>query len=167
MGAGKTSVGRTLGQQLNWVFEDLDDRIERREGRTVSEIFSSQGEPAFRRAETAALRQVLEEVKDGATRVVAMGGGAFVQKANAAALKATGFPTVFLDASVEELWGRCQKQASEQGAERPLLGSVQRFSALYRSRRQGYRAASMRIETSRRTVEAISEEIAQTLGLGR
>ncbi|MGC1644711.1 MAG: shikimate kinase, partial [Candidatus Sulfotelmatobacter sp.] len=44
MGAGKTSVGRALGQRLNWIFEDLDDRIQVREGRTVAEIFRASGE---------------------------------------------------------------------------------------------------------------------------
>jgi len=55
MGAGKSSVGRALGQRLNWVFEDLDDRIEAREGRCVVEIFRDSGESEFRRAEHAAL----------------------------------------------------------------------------------------------------------------
>ncbi|HTS09821.1 MAG TPA: shikimate kinase, partial [Candidatus Eisenbacteria bacterium] len=57
MGAGKTSVGRTLGQRLNWAFEDLDDRIQQREGRTIAEIFRDSGELEFRRAEHNALRQ--------------------------------------------------------------------------------------------------------------
>ena len=56
MGAGKSSVGRALGQRLNWIFEDLDDRIQAREGRTVAEIFRDSGESEFRRAEHAALR---------------------------------------------------------------------------------------------------------------
>ena len=51
MGAGKTTVGRMLGAQLGWRFEDLDDRIERRERRTVTEIFRDSGESSFRRAE--------------------------------------------------------------------------------------------------------------------
>ncbi len=61
MGAGKSSVGRALGQQLNWLFEDLDDRIQAREGRTVAEIFRDSGEAEFRRAEHAALQHVLQE----------------------------------------------------------------------------------------------------------
>ena len=44
MGAGKTSVGRALGERLNWSFEDLDERIERREKRTVAAIFRDSGE---------------------------------------------------------------------------------------------------------------------------
>jgi len=165
MGAGKTSVGRALGQRLNWVFEDLDDRIEHREGRTVAEIFRDSGEAEFRRAERAALRQVLKELSGGVARIVALGGGAFVQQRNAALLKAAGVPTVFLDAPVEELWQRCRKQASAAGIERPLLGSREQFRKLHETRRRNYLRASLKIETAGRTVEAIAAEIAQTLDL--
>jgi len=167
MGAGKTSVGRALGEHLNWVFEDLDDRIQQREGRTVAEIFRDSGEPAFRRAEHAALEQVLEELRGGVARIVALGGGAFVQDENAAMLLASGVPTVFLDAPVEQLWQRCSKQASETGAERPLLGGVEQFRNLHASRRKGYMKASVKMKTGSRTVKAIAAEIAESLGLRR
>src|SRR6516225_5616417 len=65
MGAGKTSVGQALSAQLGWRFEDLDDRVEAREGRTVPEIFRDSGEAEFRRAEHAALRELLAESKNG------------------------------------------------------------------------------------------------------
>jgi shikimate kinase len=164
MGAGKSSVGRALGERLNWIFEDLDDRIERREGRSVPEIFRASGESGFRRAEHDALRDLLGEPRsDG--RIIALGGGAFVQKNNARLLKQAGVPTVFLDATVEELWRRCCTQALETGAERPLLGSAEQFRTLYENRRRSYRQAWLTISTSRRTVDEIAVEITQTLGL--
>ena len=165
MGAGKTSVGRSLGQRLNWVFEDLDDRIQSREGCTVAEIFQDSGEAEFRRAEHAALQQVLQELRGGGARIVALGGGAFVQRENAALLKAFSAPTVFLDAPIEELWQRCCTQASETGAERPLLRSVEQFRKLYETRRNSYRKAALKVQTGKRTVESISAEIVQKLGL--
>ncbi len=165
MGAGKSSVGRALGQRLNWLFEDLDDRIQAREGRTVAEIFRDSGESEFRRAEHAALQHVLEELRGGGARIVALGGGAFVQKENADLLKTSGVPTVFLDAPVEELWRRCCTQASESGAERPLLRSMEQFRRLYETRRISYLQASLKIQTGSRPVEAIAAEIAETLGL--
>ena len=165
MGAGKSSVGRALGQRLNWVFEDLDDRLAAREGRTVAEIFRDSGESEFRRAEQVVLQQILRELRGGGTRVVALGGGAFVQKANADLLKASNLPTVFLDAPVEELWQRCCVQASESGAERPLLRSMEQFCELYDARRTGYAKASLQIPTGGRSVETIAAEIAETLGL--
>jgi shikimate kinase len=165
MGAGKSSVGRALGQRLNWLFEDLDDHIERREGRTVADIFRDAGESEFRRAEHAALEHVLQQLRGGGARIVALGGGAFVQKSNAALLQAAGVPTVFLDAPVDELWQRCRKQASESGAERPLLSSRDGFSQLHATRRKAYLQAAIKIETGGRAVEAIAAEIADVLGL--
>jgi len=165
MGAGKSSVGRALGQRLNWIFEDLDDRIERREGRTVAEIFRDSGEREFRCAEHLALKHVLDELRGGGVRIVALGGGAFVQENNAMLLRASGVPTVFLDAPVEELWQRCSKQASEFGAERPLLGSQQQFRELHEARRRSYVTASITIQTGSRNVDAIAAEITKKLGL--
>ena len=75
-------MGKALSQDLGWPFEDLDDRLESREGRTVEQIFRESGEQAFRRAETAALRELLDELGP-APKIVALGGGAFVQRENA------------------------------------------------------------------------------------
>ncbi|MBZ5707376.1 MAG: hypothetical protein LAN63_18675 [Acidobacteriia bacterium] len=105
MGAGKTCVGQALGRQLGWRFEDLDDRIQAREAQTIAQIFRSAGESAFRVAEHEALRELLASL-GSSPRVVALGGGAFAQPENATLLEATGFPIVFLDAPVEELWRR-------------------------------------------------------------
>lgn len=165
MGAGKTSVGRALGQRLNWLFEDLDDRIVQRERRTVAEIFRDSGEPAFRQAEHAALRQVLEELRGGFARVIALGGGAFAEAGNAELIETAAVPTVFLDAPVDELWRRCCMQASDTGAERPLLRNVEHFRTLYETRRKNYSKAELKIDTANRTVEAIAAEIAETLQL--
>ena len=84
MGAGKSSVGQAMGKLLGWAFEDLDERIESREGRAVAEIFRDSGESAFRRAEHAALKELLKELRSGTEKVVALGGGAFVPERNAA-----------------------------------------------------------------------------------
>ncbi len=165
MGAGKTSVGRALGQRLNWIFEDLDDRIAAREGRSVAEIFRDSGESEFRRAEHNALKHLLDELRRGSTRIVALGGGAFVQPDNALLLKASDVPTVFLDAPVDDLWERCSRQASKDGTERPLLRNQEQFRKLYESRRPGYGKAVLRIETGNRSVETIAAEIAEKLGL--
>ena len=167
MGAGKSSVGRALGERLGWTFEDLDERIERRERRKVHEIFRDSGEPAFRLAELAALKELLSELRAGTERIVALGGGAFVQKHNARLINAGGVPTVFLDAGAEELWRRCRQQAEEQGIERPLLSSLENFRELYETRRPDYLKASFRQETGGKTVEEIAAKVVQALGLGR
>jgi shikimate kinase len=167
MGAGKSTVGRALGELLGWTFEDLDDRIERREERKVVDIFRNSGESEFRRAEHAALQELLGELQLGADRVVALGGGAFVQKANARLIQDSGVPTVFLDADVTELWRRCRAQAEGpgQGIERPLLGNMDSFRKLYEARRSHYLKASFRQETIGKRVEEIAAALVQVLGM--
>jgi shikimate kinase len=165
MGAGKTSVGRALGEHLRWLFEDLDDRIERREGRTVAEIFRTSGEREFRRAERVALQEVLEELRSGGLRIVALGGGAFAKEGNVVLLKRARVSTVFLDAPVEELRRRCEQQTNEVRAERPLLSSPEQFAKLYQTRQPAYLKATLRIETGGRSVESLAREIAHALGL--
>jgi len=162
MGAGKSSVGRALGELLGLAFEDLDERIERRDGRTVPEIFRESGESEFRRAEHAALKELFSELSAGAEKVVALGGGAFAQKHNARLIEAANVSTVFLDTGVEELWRRCREQ---HGTERPLLGSLESFRSLYEARRPHYLKALLRQETSGKTIEEIAAEVVRALGL--
>jgi len=161
MGAGKTSVGRALGQLLNWKFEDLDDRIEAREGRSIEEIFRESGEAEFRRAESAALNELLTEQNSG-SRIVALGGGAFVQARNALLIQAAGACTVFLDAPAEELYRRCE----QQGRERPLCRDPEQFRKLLDERRPSYLQATLRVDTRTKEVNAVAAEVACSLGLG-
>ena len=165
MGAGKTTVGRALAKLLNWEFEDLDDHIERLTGRRIAEIFRDSGEQEFRRKEHEALKNRLLDLPQGGQRIVALGGGAFVQENNAVLLKTSGVPTVFLDAPVDDLWQRCSQQAADAGTERPLLASREQFRRLYKERRKSYAKALHRIQTENRTVDAIAAEIAKKLRL--
>jgi shikimate kinase len=161
MGAGKTTVGRALARRLDWTFEDLDDRIELRQGRMISDIFRDSGEAEFRRAESEALRELLDD-SGSAPRIVALGGGAFVQPENADVLENAGAPIVFLDASPEELFRRCQQEARE----RPLRGDLMQFCQLYDRRRPSYLKANWRIDTDGKDQEKIAAEVACSLGLG-
>ena len=162
MGAGKSSVGRALSEMLGWSFEDLDERIERREGRTVSEIFRDSGESDFRRAEHAALKELFGELSAGTEKIVALGGGAFAQEHNARLIETAGVSTVFLDADLEELWRRCREQ---RGTKRPLLGSLESFRSLHEARRPHYIKALLRQETGGKTIEEIAAEVVRALGL--
>jgi shikimate kinase len=164
MGAGKSTVGRALAKRLGWAFEDLDSRIEKREKRQIHKIFSHAGEAEFRRAEHAALKELLTELETGAPMVVALGGGAFVQRQNAALIQKAGAPTIFLDATVDELWARCRQQAEKEALERPLLSNVIGFRELYTSRRRHYLKASIRQETTAKTVDEIVTELVEVLG---
>lgn len=161
MGAGKTSVGQALSRILGLPFEDLDDRIQKREGKTIERIFRESGEAAFRKAETAALKELLGELASS-TRVVALGGGAFAQPGNAALIEKADVHSIFLDAPVEELLRRCETETKE----RPLRHDPRQFRELYEKRRTAYMRAAIRIETNGKDIEAVATEVACSLGLG-
>lgn len=160
MGAGKTSVGRSLGRRLRWSFEDLDDRIQAASGRSITEIFRDSGEAEFRRLETAALLGLLRELSSG-PRVVALGGGAFAQPENAALLESAGAPVIFLDGSVEELFRRCRHEQRE----RPLLHDAEQFRELYERRRSSYLKASSHVDTTGKDVDQVAAEVACRIGM--
>jgi len=161
MGAGKTTVGRALARRLGWEFEDLDDRIQSREAQTIEEMFRLAGEAAFRIVEHETIRELLSSL-GSSQRVVALGGGAIAQPENAAIVRGSGFPVVFLDAPIEELWQRCQ----EQETKRPLRQDMEQFRDLYQARRSHYMTAGLRVDTSGKDVEAVAAEVACSLGLG-
>ena len=165
MGAGKTSVGQALARRLNWLFEDLDQRIERNQGRSVAEIFQELGESEFRAAEHSALKQLLEEISGKPGKIVALGGGAFAQRKNAALLEWHGAHVVLLDAPIEVLWQRCCKQASEDGSSRPLLRDLDQFRELYQARRRSYGKARLTVRTESRKVDDIAAKITRLLNL--
>jgi shikimate kinase len=167
MGAGKSSVGAALAAQLGWAFEDLDRRIEKWHGRKISEIFRESGEAEFRKLESAALQELLHGLQGEDGKVIALGGGAFTQESNAELIRSTGIRTVFLDASIDELWQRCKAQSAREGIERPLLLSRENFQLLYEQRRPHYLKASLRHETSGKTVEQIAAELMEVLKLNR
>lgn len=159
MGAGKSSVGPLLARSLMRRFVDTDAEIERLAGMAISEIFSAEGELAFRERE----RQLIEDLSRGSD-VVALGGGAIAQPGAAALLGRTG-TVVYLKASANLLLDRLG-----DGSERPLLhglapeGRLARLEALLTERASAYETASIAVDTERRTVEAVAEEIVQRLG---
>ena len=159
MGAGKTTVGRALAKSLRWNFLDLDDVIEQREKKSVAEIFASSGEPAFRRMESAALTALLQDHQAGSDLILALGGGAFVQKQNRDALISAGAITVLLEAPVEELRRRCQAEHKV----RPLAQQDARFNELFAARRADYALARFTVQTLDKSVQQVTAEIEQLL----
>lgn len=112
MGAGKSTVGRLLADQLGWTFLDLDAHLEARAGATVPELFERHGEPHFRRLESSALASALRQPQ----LVLALGGGAPETLTNRLLLEQTpGTLTIFLDAPFATLFDRCMLQALNPG----------------------------------------------------
>ncbi|MDO9176117.1 MAG: shikimate kinase [Actinomycetota bacterium] len=133
MGVGKTTVARVVADRLGRRVFDSDAIIESRQGRTVREIFTDDGEEAFRALETEVL---LEALASPEPVVVAGAGGVVLSAANREALKSSGARVVWLCADPATLVERVKS-----GGHRPLLdddpaGTLQRMfrdrEALYR-----------------------------------
>jgi shikimate kinase len=157
MGAGKTTVGRALARRLRCAFLDLDDVIERHERKSVAEIFTSSGEAGFRRMESAALNALLEGVEGDL--VLSLGGGAFAQKENRAALDRAGAVTILLEAPLEELRRRCDRE----GKARPLAQEPAKFEELFAARRADYALAQLTVQTLDKNVKKVAAEIQRLL----
>jgi shikimate kinase len=157
MGAGKTTVGRALAKGLRCRFLDLDDVIQQRERKSVAEIFASSGEAVFRRMESSALNALLDDVEGDL--VLSLGGGAFVQKENRAALDRAGAVTVLLEAPLEELRRRCDRE----GKTRPLAEEPVKFAELFAARRADYALAQHTVRTLDKKVKQVAAEIARLL----
>ena len=156
MGSGKTSVGRMLARKLRAGFVDVDERIERAAGKPIHEIFSAEGEPAFREREKVALREALSVPG----RVVATGGGAFLDEGNRAQLSAYA-PVVYLEARADTLLARLP-----EGVDRPLLRGEDRGRVvrdLLARRIPGYRKADHTVATDGLTVEEVAVRIVELL----
>ena len=152
MGAGKSSVGKALARRLRTEFLDVDERIMADMGKTVEEIFATEGEQAFRKRESMAIRDAVSVPG----RVIATGGGSFLDDDNRKRLKAYA-PVVFLDISPATALARLGRDTS-----RPLLPGVDREKAvteLMESRRPAYLQADFRVSTENRTPARVAEEV--------
>jgi shikimate kinase len=140
MGSGKTTVAKALADRLGWDFLDLDAEIESAENATIAAIFEARGEREFRRIETEMIRRVLHMVERGVPTVIALGGGSFVQPANAALLSTRGI-SIWLDCPFEVIQQRITDSES-----RPLARDPDGFRELYEERRAAYSLAHYRVD---------------------
>lgn len=153
MGAGKSTLGALLAQQLGWTFVDLDEEIVRTQQRTIAEIFTADGEAAFRELERAALTHALQREKI----VLALGGGAIETEANRQLLGEDP-PTLllYLEAPLDELMARCEQQMlKKNAARRPVLEKRSELAERFRRRRPLYESAHWTVHTTGRNPEEI------------
>jgi shikimate kinase len=152
MGTGKSSVGRMLASQLHFDFVDTDDLLERRAGRKIKEIFAQDGEPRFRQME----RDLVEEMIDWRSRVIATGGGLGANEANLTSLKQHSL-VVCLWASPDEIWQRVRRQSHRPLLQDPdPLGKIQSLLAV---RRPFYAQADVLISSNNRSVREVAAHI--------
>ncbi len=150
MGAGKSTVARALGRRLGWKVEDIDERIESLEKRTIPTIFSQNGEPYFRAVE----RAVLNSLIPAHNIIVSTGGGTFADADNRSAMLATG-AVAWLDLPFERIVARVPADGR-----RPLAQDRSRLELLFNSRQAAYSEAHVRIDASRPVDEVVEHLLA-------
>lgn len=123
MGSGKTAVGRRLAKRLNLPFVDADAEIEAAAGCSIRDIFELHGEAAFRAGE----RRIMARLLDQPVRILAAGGGAFIDPDTRAQIAAKGI-SVWLKADKEALIRRLRKRSMN----RPLLHTKNPSAAIER-----------------------------------
>ena len=122
MGSGKTTAGRKLAGKLGWAFIDLDKKIEEKAGKTISRIFSGDGEDFFRKIEA----EVLKSMRHQKETVISTGGGTPCHGDNMDFMLETGV-TIYLKRTP----GQLKKRLVESSGGRPLISNVKENQLLY------------------------------------
>ena len=121
MGAGKTTIGKLLSNQLGFNFTDLDRKIEEKSGVKINTIFEIEGEEGFREREYLALNEALAEEKV----VISTGGGVVVKDINRSLIQKSEAMVVYLKASLDILVGRLKNDKT-----RPMLDKDNKLFSL-------------------------------------
>ena len=138
MGCGKSKVAQELAQRRNVAMVDLDDWITARVGRSPAQLITEDGEAAFREIESNALHELLQANEAG---VIALGGGAWIEKQNRDLIDQFSCTSVWLDTPFAICWERIA--TSEE--DRPLGRTREEAQARYDFRKQFYELAMVHI----------------------
>jgi shikimate kinase len=153
MGAGKSTLGPRLAQQLGWTFVDLDDEIVRAEQKSIAQIFDSIGEARFRELEQNALANALRLERV----VLALGGGAIETAANRQLIREDEETLLlYLEAPLDVLIARCEQQQLERSAvRRPVLEKRAELMQRFHRRQPLYQLADWTIATAGQTLDEL------------
>lgn len=158
MGAGKTTIGRSLAKRLALEFVDTDREIEARTGVSIPTVFEIEGEEGFRKREA----QVIEDLAQLSGRVVATGGGIVLREENRINLKASGF-VVYLNVPAHTLWERTRNDRN-----RPLLqvaDPLLRLRELFSQRDPFYReVADLVVDGGRGSAQGVLQLLIKEVG---
>ena len=160
MGTGKTSVGRLVAQQLHFDFLDTDAVLEARAGKTITEVFATEGEPAFRELE----KKVVHELEARRRTVISTGGGLVVNPENMESLKRHAL-VVCLWASPETIWSRVKNQDH-----RPLLRDsepLEKIRSLLAQRAPFYKQADVLLNTELRSTRDVAQQVLHHFRIAR
>ncbi|TKD70091.1 shikimate kinase [Pseudalkalibacillus hwajinpoensis] len=156
MGSGKTTVAEKLSFELAVPAIDTDHQVEEVTGKAIPDIFSSEGEEAFRKYETESLKTIPNK-----NVVISTGGGIILKKQNREFMRKHG-TVIYLHCEPEEILKRLEGDSS-----RPLLSGENRqakIQSIFSERLPLYREAHFEIDTTNRSVSEIANEIQGFIG---
>lgn len=160
-GTGKSTVGKRLARRLKWDWVDADNELESRAGRSIKEIFASDGEPAFRKLERETIVDLLQRER----LVLSTGGGAILDADTRRDLRVAG-PVVWLKASVKTIASRILQDVST-ASRRPNLtakGGMAEIREMLAKREPFYReSATIVIDTEGLTMAGVVKAIIEKL----
>ena len=144
MGAGKTTVGEFLSAKLNRELKDIDRVIEQEQKKSIIEIFTNDGEEAFRQLES----ETIEKLSNMSNLIISTGGGALEKANNLSNLQKNGI-IIYLKADIEELFKRVKNET-----QRPLLKEqdpLEVIKKLIKKREKFYLMADITIITDNKS----------------
>ena len=156
LGAGKTTVGELLATKLNRELKDIDCVIEQEQKKSIIEIFTDDGEEAFRKLES----ETIEKFSNMSDLIISTGGGALEKANNLSNLQKNGI-IIYLKADIEELFKRVKNET-----QRPLLKEqdpLEVIKKLIKKRKKFYLMADITIITDNKSPEKITEEIIKAI----
>jgi 3-dehydroquinate synthase len=158
-GTGKSVVGRDVARRLGWDFLDTDAEVVRQAGKPIAAIFQEEGEARFRELEREAIRQACCQSQV----VIAIGGGAIVDRSNYELLAGSGL-IVCLEARAGTIHERLFREAAggRENEARPLLAAgdpLERIKQLKASRQPYYAEADWTVHTDNLSIEQVAEEV--------
>ncbi len=158
MGAGKTTIGRSLAKKLDFIFVDSDREIEARTGVSIPTVFEIEGENGFRKREV----QVIADLSRQSGQIIATGGGVVLRAENRTSMGASGF-VVYLNVPPHTLWERTRKDRN-----RPLLhveDPLLRLKELYAERDPFYReVADLVIDGGHTNAQGVLQLLIKEIG---
>jgi shikimate kinase len=159
-GTGKTTVAKLLAERLGWNWLDADAELERRSRQTIAQLFQQYGEPHFRDLES----NVLKDLVNRDSWVLALGGGVVGREENRRRLKAAG-TVIWLQADPETIFQRITADATT-AQRRPALsvGGLDEVRELLAARTPLYaQCADLIIDTTGKLPDEVAEQISREL----
>ena len=160
MGVGKTTIGKIIAKKLKLNFVDMDNYIEKREGKSISKIFEEYGEQHFRELESESLKDLIKSDNI----VISTGGGIVTTKENSEILKKEKI-VIFLDGNTQTILNHLSKEIDK----RPLLSNSNNventISNLLNERYEKYNSiCDIKIDINEKNIEEVVSQILVNIG---